>query len=439
MTARMGWSGGLGFPVHINPVYSEWAWDAYVLGWIYDAPAYRDPYTLAWKTDLITSWTTGKWLDPATNTNKTAVTMTLRPDVYWSDGVPVTISDIIFSLVTCGPMMVGMGMTPPWWWPTAQMVQSMTMLAPDTVQILFNAPSCWAEGWALGGFYIIPEHIWKSLILGGVNMVQFAPDPNIIASGPFRYVSHTLQTVLLYANKPGSVVKTDNPVSSSLYYLPYNLTHAFFLTSPEGYHNYCPIYIQKSLPTMFYVAGRGVNATGTFTVTLTNKLADPAASLLVNKSVWIDGVLQTDPHANPITVAPGVPDVETFSYNFNIALHTVKAQAVVVGPDLIGALANPWKGQVISDPTYAYVTIAQDIGGSTYYADIGQTGYNATLAAEFPTPDFRVNLLDVYACAVAFGTTPGMSRWNSVCDVNKDYRVNLLDYYAICTAFGSLY
>jgi len=461
MTARMGWMGGTGFPVHLNPVYSEWAWDAYVLGWIYDAPGYRDPYSLAWKTDLITSWTTSQWYDSASHTNKTAVAMTLRPDVYWSDGVPVTIADVIFSLVTCGPLMVNMGMTPPWWWPTAQMVQSMTILTPDTVQILFNAPSCWAEGWALGGFYIIPEHIWKSLILGGVNMVQYAPDPNMIATGPFRYVSHTVSTVSLVANKPSSKVKTDNPASSSAGYLPYNLTHAInLLNSPIGYHNYCPIYIEKSLPARFDILSRLDTVTGTFTVTLTNKLLDPNATLQVNKTVLIDNVLQTDPHANPISVVPGYPDVETFSYNFGLGEHNVSASAVVVGPlNIIDAdghsHANPWIGQVISDPMHTYVTRVEDIGGSNYYIDIdqerpgstgsayyalvGQTGYNVTLAAELPTPDFLVNLKDVFACALAFGTTPGMSRWNAVCDVNKDYIINLKDYYAICLAFGSLY
>jgi hypothetical protein len=50
--------------------------------------------------------------------------------------------------------------------------------------------------------------------------------------------------------------------------------------------------------------------------------------------------------------------------------------------------------------------------------------------------DGTVNLKDVYAVAMAFGTAPGYPRWDPSTDINDDSQVNLKDYYIVCLNFG---
>jgi ABC-type transport system substrate-binding protein len=231
MTIRYGWKE-TGYPQHINPLYSESYWDHEVLSKIYDTLGYRDPYDLSqWRTcPPISDWTVGTWMDGAEEKSK--VRITLRPDIKFTDGVPLTVDDVIYSLTQVAHDLVNNGWPPPWWWPTAEQVQSACVIDPYNVEILFGVQSYLAQSWALGGFYIIPKHIWKPLIDSG-DPTGFAPDPNLIGSGPWRYVSMTPGVSLfMAANTAGSTVTTDLLGSESI-------------TSPIDNTNYAPITIQN--------------------------------------------------------------------------------------------------------------------------------------------------------------------------------------------------
>jgi hypothetical protein len=230
MTLRYGWSTDT-MPQQINPLVSAWVWDSYLIGEIYDTMGYRDPYAKGtWKGDLAKSWQAGSWYDSFSHTTKSKVTVTIRSDAMWQDGYPVTIDDVIYSLVYAGRDCVMHGYSPPWWWPTGSLVKSLTLIDAYTVEILYDVASYLVEGWTLG-FYIIPKHVWKPIIDSGTpNPTGFSPDPNMIGSGPYRYAAETYGTsILLVANKPGSKVKTD-------------LEDSVSVTSP-GYHAYCPVHV----------------------------------------------------------------------------------------------------------------------------------------------------------------------------------------------------
>ena len=231
MTMRYGWSTDT-MPGHINPLVSEWVWDTYLIGETYDTMGYRDPYAKGtWKGDLAKSWVAGSWYDSVSKTTKSKVTVTIRTDAMWQDGYPVTMADVVFSLVEAGRSSINHGYAPPWWWPTGSLVKSLSIIDDKTVEILYNVASYLVEGWTLG-FYIIPKHIWKPIIDTATPNPPsaFAPDPNLIGSGPFRYQSEAYGTsILMVANKPGSSVKTD-------------LTGSKTVISP-GYHAYDPIHV----------------------------------------------------------------------------------------------------------------------------------------------------------------------------------------------------
>jgi hypothetical protein len=96
----------------------------------------------------------------------------------------------------------------------------------------------------------------------------------------------------------------------------------------------------------------------------------------------------------------------------------------------------PWTGKTFStgkDPYY-WGTIKEDIGGSTYYDDIGLASY--TYKSAFPTPDGTVDIKDVSAASKAYGTIPGDARWWSQADVNRDYTIDIKDIAAISKKYG---
>jgi ABC-type transport system substrate-binding protein len=428
MTIRYGWREQ-GMPQHINPFYSEWYWDSIILGAIYDTPGYRNPYDLTkWEPVLIKNWTTGTWTDTSTSPSKTKskVTMTLRPDMKWMDGTPITMADVVFSLVEAGPLMISRGFSPPWWWPTGELVKSLTIIDPYTVEILYNVQSYLVQSWTLGGIYVVPKHIWKPIILSPSGPTGFTPDPNVIGSGPWRYKSLTaLVGAVLVANKPDSLVITDRP-------------GAVAITSP-GFYNYYPKYVNVHVTSPTPFASKLNTATFPLAVGLEVDIKnwDWMDSMTVNKYVYVDGVLQAGYPTNP-TIAPAAVDVETLSVNLARGKHTVKVAVHIKGPSTVynGKLgqANPWISHWDNVTLFLYVTRMEDITGSTLYDDMGLPLY--PYKTELPSPDSKVELKDLYAAGKAFGSTPGSPKWNSVADINHDYKVELKDYYAIAKAYN---
>jgi hypothetical protein len=433
MTIRYGWSE-IGYPKHINPFYSDSYWDDIVLRAMYDSLGSRDPYNLAvWKGDLVKTWSVGTWNDFSAappNNIKSKVTITLRPDVRFTDGTPMTIADVIFSLVGAGPLLIAEGYAPPWWWPIGSLVKSYNMIDAYTVEILYDVQSLWAADWTLGGFLIVPEKIWEPIITTG-NPSQFAPDPNFIASGPWRYKSMVPQNALtMVANTPGSVVDTDQPGHAPI-------------TSP-GYHAYCPVHVNvhadgfksKIILTDPNDKWSWVN----FTVTSENLWSNNGngGSLNVNKYVYLDSnLLPSFPVGRTLVRQPDgtiVPDIELLQFNLTVGRCNMTVAEQITGPAYIDPNhANPWLGQWINVTLYVYVTWDGDITGRTLYDDMGLPSY--PYKSEVPTPDFKVDMQDVSRCSAAWGSIPGDPRWDSVADINKDYRVDSLDLNLILKYF----
>jgi hypothetical protein len=50
--------------------------------------------------------------------------------------------------------------------------------------------------------------------------------------------------------------------------------------------------------------------------------------------------------------------------------------------------------------------------------------------------DGRVDILDMFIVAAAFGSKPGHPRWNSIADLNEDGRINVMDMVLVAKNFG---
>jgi len=107
---------------------------------------------------------------------KTCV-FTLRPDVKFHDGSPVTADDVVFTINAI--------QNPAWKSPLAKGLQGLAAVArdPHTVVISADQPSAYLP--SLLTFGILPEHIWKNVDPNSpaVNSYNLKP----IGSGPFKF------------------------------------------------------------------------------------------------------------------------------------------------------------------------------------------------------------------------------------------------------------
>jgi len=436
-----------------NIVYVQWFWDQEVLGRIYDSGAARDPMTFAsWVPQLYKSWTVGTWSDPsAGGENKTSVTITLRPDIYWQDGQPFTAADVYYTLVEISKDLLAKGFPPPSWYPTVQYMRSVEIIDDYNIQILLDVQSVWAVGWVIGSV-AIPKHIWKPIVdastVGSTNPRNadaVTPEPYVIGTGPFRWYSGvggaSGQIIVLVANSPGSSA-------------PDPATGLTPIISP-GYYFFNPVYVDVNPPgglSKVNISPTAPNANVPVTITLRDM--DTRDSLTVNKYVYLNGVLQPGfPH--DVTLAPMLPWNVTYMYpadplgsanvetlTLTLAKKTltfIKVAVHVKGPaTLADGEANPWISTWVNVTIPIWVTIAKDISGTTLYDVLGYTGpaYPAYLKSEAPAPDLKVDGKDIAGAALAFGTVPGDPRWNTVADLNHDFKVDGRDIAQVALNFG---
>jgi ABC-type transport system substrate-binding protein len=443
-----------------NIVYAQWFWDDEVLGRIYDGGWARDPYTLVYSPttgvpQLFKNFTVGTWVDPITHATKTSVIVTLRPDVYWQDGQPVTIADVYYSLIQISNQLLAKGFPPPWWYTTVEYMQSVEILDDYNIEVLLSVQSAWAAGWVAGAL-VLPMHIWQPIVAASISpsnnpVVQgTTPDPNIIGTGPYRWVSGigtgvgTDVTVYLEANTPGSVV------------------HG--ITSP-GYYLWCPIYVDLDTPN--HVAKINILPSQTSTtvniiVTFRNEwlggtldgswwLLTSSTLAGVNSNAATVVASGSDLPLTPVspyplgisyqTVVPITLGKKTLTY-VKLAFHIETPPTLTLEEDWNGTtytynVPNPWISQWQNTTMPIWVTIKEDIAGSNIYTVMYPTvAATSAMTANAPSPDLKVDVKDIAAAAKAFGSVPGSPTWNAAADPLGLYKIDIKDIADIAKQFG---
>jgi peptide/nickel transport system substrate-binding protein len=418
----------------LNPIYTEWLWDNTVIDLVgYDSLVAKDPYTLDFIPWIAQEFDVGTYNHPTYGTCS-KVTFMLRPDVYWSDGTPLTVADVAFTFIEIDDILAGRGLAPPWWISNVQNILSFSILDPYTFEVLLDVKSIFALGW-IGGNRILPLHIWKPVCEGAIapksgvawDPTSFAPDPNLIGSGPFRLDEYVeFSHILLQANRPGSVVDTGITTDPNANSQP--------ITSTQGYWK-CYSVDTKERIYGSLLSPHKINAWSdritNFTVSVNSLSREqcPVAHDEINISI----------------VCPGTYFYHEASFNEtgeDWFLAVLVAAAVVIKltryehikeyDRCTGLLVREYDKYV--DPVY-WCTIPEDIVGSTYYDDIGLGTY--PYKAYLPAPDIKVDLKDVFTAGKAFGSVPGDAKWNKgIADINHDYKTDLKDYFAIAKKFG---
>jgi len=470
-----------------NPVYSEWLWEWNTLGLIYDTLLVRNPYSLLelvpW---LCSAYETTTYEHPVYGTTS-KVAFTLRPDIHFSDGTPLTVADIYFTWVELADIVIGRGLPPPWWYSSVAHILSFTVFDAYNFECLLDVKSVYATMW-IGGMVILPKHIWKPLCEGTVGDVQAAAaDPDMIGPGPWRFVEYVANShVLLTANMPEKTVTTNHAGSTAVY-------------SPTGYCRYFPAYAETYISEPVELERR-TKVPYDENVTIVSEFTN-----LMDTDAYTWTTIEVDEGAG--WLAP-IVDNDTEVVGFNAKPHTLVIHAIIrwfdyeyswwhwrddPGPTgrwtytkvgrwriqgyikiyYCGTLRYeryinynlriritrtirtydfpfPTCKRFTSDYGLSWHTLITDIAGSTWYdqvalyiePELGPEGlYAFDFAAyphktQLPTADIKVDIKDVALAAKGFGAFPGHGRWSAVADINGDYKIDIKDIASIAKDFG---
>ncbi|SRR5579875_84002 len=117
------------------------------------------------------------------------LTLTIRKGVRFSDGTPMTASDVAFSfsLLKLHPNLTPVAPPP--------VPLTATATSPTTVVLRYSQPE-YANLFLIGGMYVVPEHIWKGI----ANPATFT-DPNPVGTGPYVVSQFSAQKFTLTPNR----------------------------------------------------------------------------------------------------------------------------------------------------------------------------------------------------------------------------------------------
>jgi len=169
---------------HPNPVTVYSIWDSYLAEEIYSTLIARDPYRELRFPWLAKEWTTETWDNGGKNATK--VTIKLYPNLKWSDGNPLTSTDVAFT------MKYMYDASSPSYYPYVEFIDDIDTATPHietpdplTVVIYYTVESMWVLEW-VGDTPIIPKHKWVTVPPRQCDQKgEFVTTGNLTGSGPY--------------------------------------------------------------------------------------------------------------------------------------------------------------------------------------------------------------------------------------------------------------
>ena len=133
-----------------------------------------------------------KWIDDTT------IDVTIRANMKWHDGMPVTVDDVIFTFGEVGNMA-------PMYTPFIKVIDRVEAVGERTARFHLKKPSAPFLTSTLAKMNLTPAHIWRpiqaDLKAKGLTFDDYQPD-ELVGSGPFKFVHWKRNAeVVLEANK----------------------------------------------------------------------------------------------------------------------------------------------------------------------------------------------------------------------------------------------
>jgi len=198
------------------------------------------------------------------------------------------------------------------------------------------------------------------------------------------------------------------------------------------------LYFTPTYSGTYYVLVKWVSGDGSFDLTSKVVERDVAVVSVAPSTVEVYGG-----EAVEITVVVKNEGnvVQTFSVTAYYDEFVIETQLVAgLTPDSSTALMFTWNTLGISPNNYTISAIAESVSGETDLADNLFT--DGTVEVDIPdlNEDGIVDILDVYIVIVAFGTLPGMPKWDPRADLAEPWElIDGRDMIVIFDNFGQTY
>jgi ABC-type transport system substrate-binding protein len=438
----------------LNPIYAEWVWDWYVLNKAYLPLISLDPYAPAYEIPVLaTSFETDTWDGTSLGLGIcTRITFHLRHDMFWSDGVPITASDVVFTMGnkevpgSLSNILYKRGLPMPYWYGSIADILSIAAPDPWTVQIYLDVFAPVFGTHSMSGFNIVlPEHIWKPIAETG-NPVEPWNQPNV-GSGPWIIRSTA-------AVKVGDSIWLDRNERHYQYRCPLNI---WTVQRPS---------ITPNVESVGHIHWLKKTATQ----------ADVTLDLYIhNKYVYENGPFKEN--VFPRTILDGTKNVTLWRWTGqgcpNDQTKYVKIKDIEINARWESERCNVTREELalgLLPPGWYYVRVDVHIDSLRYWdgtqwVEVPPAGnpffcrtilykefFIITSRVDFAgllfkpcppatpkyqdIPDLKVDITDVAKASKAFGSYPGHARWNPAADVNLDYKADISDIAAVSKSFG---
>ncbi len=346
----------------LNPIYPNGPVETRLLDLIgYESLLRRDPQNRTIIPWIAKSFHASTYENPGFGTCS-KINFSLRTDVLWSDGEPLTVDDVCFSLVELPRMLQSRGFPSPYYafYPTDSL--AFKIIDPYNFEILYNNLGHW-DIISAAFYWILPAHIWRPICESG-DPTGFQPDPNMVATGPWRMAEFVNQDhILLTRNQ------------------------RFFKREPID----CIVDIE-SPEAQGSVVPPGTNLE--FNATITNQCYNTTADVTVQ--TYVDNELRNTTQV----IIEGQSSTQLGSFSAGVlqkGLHEIKVICTPETPTWMSTFPKQYTMPV-------YVTYPEDVN-----------------------LDYFMNIQDCVEVGTAFGTIVSPTGWNPKADLWPDYKIDMKD------------
>ncbi|NJL94233.1 MAG: peptide ABC transporter substrate-binding protein [Anaerolineae bacterium] len=209
----------------LNPMYSVMFFvgttrDLYLLGaWTFDDELQPTPRLV---TEIPSQENGGL------NEDGTVLTMTLRNDIFWSDGEPITSADFVFTY----EMIMADGNAPVTRFPYEDFVTSVE--APDDQTVVVNFREPFAPWLSTIFTYVLPEHVLAPVFEaeGTIDNAEWNRAPSV-SSGPFMFDEWEVGSFIRFVRNENYFLGTPNLEVVVVQFIPDDVSYVLAIANED--------------------------------------------------------------------------------------------------------------------------------------------------------------------------------------------------------------